>query len=285
MFARFLLYVCAELPPRARRIQADRQYCSVDVGTTSACAENTNGPASSATTKRNYLRVRGEYVLNWLQPTRAWELPPRARRIPGQTIISLSAHGTTSACAENTTPGVVMDGIEGNYLRVRGEYEKIKDNIHTLKELPPRARRILKLPVNPRLAAGTTSACAENTATSSHGVPTGRNYLRVRGEYADLPLGPSTLTELPPRARRILVRKTERKDHHGTTSACAENTGAPPCAAVVGWNYLRVRGEYGAYSTGTSGCLELPPRARRILLFLFFLLLTIGTTSACAENT
>ena len=30
----------------------------------------------------------------------------------------------------------------------------------------------------------------------------------------------------------------------GTTSACAENTGATPTANHESWNYLRVRGEY-----------------------------------------
>ena len=50
-------------------------------------------------------------------------------------------------------------------------------------------------------------------------------------------------------------------------------------------NYLRVRGEYGAYSTGTSGCLELPPRARRIHQYQEWGRYLDGTTSACAENT
>ena len=51
-------------------------------------------------------------------------------------------------------------------------------------ELPPRARRIQ--PVLPKnwFVQGTTSACAENTDQLLPMIEHGRNYLRVRGEYA-----------------------------------------------------------------------------------------------------
>ena len=50
-----------ELPPRARRIHRDNQRGFQNLGTTSACAENTSGPAARYSGNRNYLRVRGEY--------------------------------------------------------------------------------------------------------------------------------------------------------------------------------------------------------------------------------
>ena len=51
-----------------------------------------------------------------------------------------------------------------------------------------------------------------------------RNYLRVRGEYGvDFP-GDPIIWELPPRARRILIRGGLPTLQAGTTSACAENT-------------------------------------------------------------
>ena len=55
---------------------------------------------------------------------------------------------------------------------------------------------------------------------------------------------PPTPLELPPRARRILVAGPYEGLYPGTTSACAENTGAPPHTLNGGGNYLRVRGEY-----------------------------------------
>ena len=51
----------------------------------------------------------------------------------------------------------------------------------------------------------------------------------------------------------------------GTTSACAENTAPHHSRGFAQWNYLRVRGEYRIVTTGSMGCSELPPRARRIL--------------------
>ena len=53
-----------------------------------------------------------------------------------------------------------------------------------------------------------------------------------------------TNSELPPRARRILGGEAAPGDTIGTTSACAENTGAGMMVMVLWRNYLRVRGEY-----------------------------------------
>ena len=50
-----------ELPPRARRIRPCEGARPQREGTTSACAENTSVSILQRNTKRNYLRVRGEY--------------------------------------------------------------------------------------------------------------------------------------------------------------------------------------------------------------------------------
>ena len=71
----------------------------------------------------------------------------------------------------------------------------------------------------------------------------------------------------------------------GTTSACAENTSAQRRVVQRTWNYLRVRGEYVHVRVLGPKGRELPPRARRILATLGSPKITIGTTSACAENT
>ena len=91
-----------ELPPRARRILGFRGCWGQYGGTTSACAENTVFPAQTRPAHRNYLRVRGEYIINIVTFLSILELPPRARRIrPRGTAVRASV-GTTSACAENT---------------------------------------------------------------------------------------------------------------------------------------------------------------------------------------
>ena len=111
------------------------------------------------------------------------------------------------------------------------------------------------------------------------------NYLRVRGEYSRL-LPPSRRTgELPPRARRIRVRKHNSQPVSGTTSACAENTAWYNIPLKIVWNYLRVRGEYQTCYQHSSDPGELPPRARRILNRRRATSSHGGTTSACAENT
>ena len=99
------------------------------------------------------------------------------------------------------------------------------------------------------------------------------------------PLAKIPILELPPRARRIPRAGRKSQPALGTTSACAENT--PKCWTWRCWtgNYLRVRGEYCKDCVKNDDWVELPPRARRIPWAPWLLLVSRGTTSACAENT
>ena len=56
-FVGFLL----ELPPHARRIHDDVHKSVTKIGTTSACAENTERTQRRTEYPGNYLRMRGEY--------------------------------------------------------------------------------------------------------------------------------------------------------------------------------------------------------------------------------
>ena len=173
---------------------------------------------------RNYLRVRGEYCPTQAVFSQIAELPPRARRIHHHINHITRGNGTTSACAENTTPTQACRRHLWNYLRVRGEYFLHLEVAVEGKELPPRARRILGHAEGVMAAGGTTSACAENTSSMLYAPRNPRNYLRVRGEYAHGRFHSGEDLELPPRARRIPPVNLTVLDLLGTTSACAENT-------------------------------------------------------------
>ena len=214
-----------ELPPRARRIQLPTMWGWPVLGTTSACAENTVHGACGNNTRRNYLRVRGEYRRCRPRCSFVRELPPRARRIRQRSRRPHRARGTTSACAENTRFYAAQTGCIRNYLRVRGEYPAQLCAIFRSTELPPRARRIPYAVPHATASHGTTSACAENTPGRTLRTGLTRNYLRVRGEYLASGLSISRIMELPPRARRIHIHATSGVSDNGTTSACAENTG------------------------------------------------------------
>ena len=152
-----------ELPPRARRIPVTVDFGRHVIRTTSACAENTFDGEFKGGFDRNYLRVRGEYLVTETFWPPYQELPPRARRIQDDSQVCDLHAGTTSACAENTHDLVLCNLWKRNYLRVRGEY---RVNVRSM--IP---------------AWGTTSACAENTRSSPAVLLYSRNYLRVRGEY------------------------------------------------------------------------------------------------------
>ena len=153
---------------------------------------------------------------------------------------------------------------DGNYLRVRGEYRTCGACERFCGELPPRARRIHCVRESIRVKTGTTSACAENTGRYSCWSSRIRNYLRVRGEYPISRNRKGSLSELPPRARRIPRPMRCQGTPLGTTSACAENTRTRRLGSCATGNYLRVRGEYMACCPKRSRRWELPPRARRI---------------------
>ena len=168
--------------------------------------------------------MRGEYCSHAAKPSPLKELPPRARRILKVAFYGENESGTTSACAENTLRVQTTRMHDRNYLRVRGEYSCRGVACVAASELPPRARRIPRCLKIIALAAGTTSACAENTIGARSRPPAQRNYLRVRGEYSVSALEGAETAELPPRARRILKDIFSASIDTGTTSACAENT-------------------------------------------------------------
>ena len=60
--ARLDAALATELPPRTRRIPVKPSSQMLQLGTTSAYAENTLGGKASGSPDQNYLRVRGEYI-------------------------------------------------------------------------------------------------------------------------------------------------------------------------------------------------------------------------------
>ena len=125
-YALYGLVCCrhVELPPRTRRIQRIHVDRTFPLGTTSAYAENTLLGRHRRRHRRNYLRVRGEYMSGFISPPPGQELPPRTRRIPRRCRRRPDRPGTTSAYAENTAASGLNPGRARNYLRVRGEYAR-----------------------------------------------------------------------------------------------------------------------------------------------------------------
>ena len=75
-----MTFPSAELPPHARRRGLVFPMPAPFSGITSACAEKRSSDFLSASTSRNYLRMRGEELLDVCHFYAVMELPPHARR-------------------------------------------------------------------------------------------------------------------------------------------------------------------------------------------------------------
>ena len=211
-----------------------------------------------------YLRVRGE------------ERHPHHQRQPQQ--------GNTSACAEKSLGQPTIHRRHRKYLRVRGEETTPLCSRLIELEIPPRARRRVAHRPPPLPACGNTSACAEKRAAGPSTPGACRKYLRVRGEERLDDEQPRPYKEIPPRARRRENRDAPFGGDHGNTSACAEKRLVPFCPRSWWWKYLRVRGEEWSHSHRTWAATEIPPRARRRVIYSLRMVTRHGNTSACAEK-
>ena len=156
------------------------------------------------------------------------ELPPHARRRAWTRQSKAFLAGITSACAEKRrTPRAGFDSIR-NYLRMRGEEVAGVAGLNPILELPPHARRRVRIAAESSVQGGITSACAEKSWLNKHKEFLSGNYLRMRGEEDDPQPENLDSGELPPHARR--------------------RARSPPYSTSSRRNYLRMRGEEHAFS-------------------------------------
>ena len=146
---------------------------------------------------------------------------------------------------------------------MRGE-ELDSDSVRTSKsELPPHARRRARAGYRMTSRSGITSACAEKRHKAI--TVSGRrwNYLRMRGEEKWADAARVCHTELPPHARRRVLRHRQNLTSPGITSACAEKSVSINAQRHNARNYLRMRGEERPAPQSITTAWELPPHARR----------------------
>ncbi len=143
-----VVHMTEELPPHTRRKAVFKGYQEGAI--------------------RNYLRIRGEKLVEAAGRDSAWELPPHTRR---KDVLRFRG---VRPC--------------GNYLRIRGEKPSERWETGISAELPPHTRRKDRRQAAITRHAGTTSAYAEKRLT----------YLRVyspkKSKTVQTASGISTLT-------------------------------------------------------------------------------------------
>ena len=150
------------------------------------------------------------------------EIPPRARRRALVVVAVTGWCGNTSACAEKRVHRGGLGTGTRKYLRVRGEEPVLSATSSPHWEIPPRARRRVKIAIPAIPVWGNTSACAEKRRILFLAPLIFWKYLRVRGEEMVFSRRSRRRAEIPPRARRRASAPQISVIAIGNTSACAE---------------------------------------------------------------
>ena len=252
---------------------------------TSACAEQTGTLKGVGPKFGDHLRVCGADTWRRCRPTPRRGSPPRVRsRLAFDGPRRLLA-GITSACAEQTENASVEIGDRTDHLRVCGA-----DVLHNHLQVgqlgsPPRVRSRRLCRRGQGVAAGITSACAEQTRRSHDRMNSCWDHLRVCGadlvESCELDAVPGS----PPRVRSRPFQPCLYVYHDRITSACAEQTGIRTYGRLLAGDHLRVCGADAAAVAVVMLVAGSPPRVRSRRTSGGLVGGLGGITSACAEQT
>ena len=252
-------------PPRVRSRRESEVTRGTGRGITSACAEQTRWASSSATRRRDHLRVCGADQDLTADALHTAGSPPRVRSRPERLGNARRTRRITSACAEQTLVAQEENTVQRDHLRVCGADATAALTNALRAGSPPRVRsrpvRRKHWPDSHRI----TSACAEQTVPETAYADPYRDHLRVCGADVTGVLQRCARLGSPPRVRSRRALCLNAVASRGITSACAEQTFACSCLTLTEEDHLRVCG------ADTIPLVDSQSR-RRI-------------TSACAEQT
>ena len=252
-------------PPRVRSRRLASSLSSPCSGITSACAEQTGAPMTAKTTARDHLRVCG--ADGALAPASHGDAgsPPRVQSRQHRGATHPRPQRITSACAEQTSWPRWSWRCARDHLRVCGADFRGGWPVHLRGGSPPRVRSRPDYASLADQRPGITSACAEQTSTSTTPSFQVWDHLRVCGADHATPLGDGY--------------------YEGITSACAEQTTTPRCGSDAVWDHLRVCGADPMLARLTPLASGSPPRVRSRHPDDVPDVQQVGITSACAEQT
>ena len=187
-------------PPRVRSRRPATWACTSSTGITSACAEQTHGCTGHSQAARDHLRVCGADPSLLYTSIPEGGSPPRVRSRLSRSTTPPRA-GITSACAEQTVGVDVFGQWDGDHLRVCGaDYSATAGTILKTGS-PPRVRSRPDGRSRVCGGVGITSACAEQTSSTTPSLAAAVDHLRVCGADRARRTAAVAVWGSPPRVR------------------------------------------------------------------------------------
>ena len=248
--------------PRARGALAGVRQRPVVGGTTPASAGSTGTRCSRRSSPRDHPRERGEHTGSASCDWRCSGPPPRARGAPGGVATGALPGRTTPASAGSTDPRGIVEPLEGDHPRERGEHAEHVGGIMPGIGPPPRARGAHRRHISRHAGPGTTPASAGSTDLRPPDAGTAGDHPRERGEHQGPALVDGCRSGPPPRARGARTARHPRAAGRGTTPASAGSTSTSSAPSDPSWDHPRERGEHLRGDDWLSRLPGPPPRAR-----------------------
>ena len=210
--------------PHARGTLRGSVYSMVSGGIIPACAGNTGATSTTAPSRRDHPRMRGEHIVVIQTDTEKEGSSPHARGTLFPKAGCGGVYGIIPACAGNTNASSTRSRPPGDHPRMRGEHieppgaaDENRGSSPHARGTPCRARfRVVPPWIIP--------ACAGNTPHFLGEFFLFRDHPRMRGEHFTKIVGDLGTQGSSPHARGTLIRQLVRIVQTGIIPACAGNT-------------------------------------------------------------
>ena len=187
---------------------------------------------------------------------------PHARGARNRIFFTRRVRGIIPACAGSTAVAFVLQGVDRDHPRMRGEHAMPRSFASILRGSSPHARGARSTSRLWICSVGIIPACAGSTFGAGSRPWTERDHPRMRGEHAAICEGWRRRGGSSPHARGALRNAVKIAAKSGIIPACAGSTCGQYWHHGAARDHPRMRGEHRDSFMGLASVLGSSPHAR-----------------------